>query len=75
VKHLFADSAYDRLKLMDKAAYLDFIVEIIRRSDDQKGFQVLPRRWVGRGARHRSPPVHLQTDRIIVAPRLTIFGE
>src|SRR4029453_911850 len=25
VKHLFADSAYDRLKLMDKAAYLDFV--------------------------------------------------
>src|SRR5688572_17069952 len=34
VKHLFADSAYDRLKLMDKAAYLDFVIEIIRRSDD-----------------------------------------
>ena len=46
VKHLFADGAYDRLKLMDKAAYLDFIVEIVRRSDDQKGFEVLPRRWV-----------------------------
>jgi len=46
VRHLFADGAYDRLKLMDKAAYLDFVVEIIRRSDDQKGFQVLPRRWV-----------------------------
>lgn len=46
VKHLFADGAYDRLKLMDKASYLDFIVEIIRRSDDQKGFKVLPRRWV-----------------------------
>ena len=30
----------------DKAAYLGFAVEIIRRSDDQKGFQVLPRRWV-----------------------------
>ncbi|MCV0385292.1 MAG: transposase, partial [Nitrobacter sp.] len=45
VKHLFADGAYDRLKLMDKAAYLDFVIEIIRRSDDQKGFQVLPRRW------------------------------
>jgi hypothetical protein len=42
VKHLFADGAYDRLKLMDKAAYLDFVIEIIRRSDDQKGFQVLP---------------------------------
>ena len=46
VKHLFADAAYDRLKLMDKAAYLDFVVEIIRRSDDQKGFELLPRRWV-----------------------------
>src|SRR5215213_8175313 len=46
IKHLFADAAYDRLKLMDKAAYLEFIVEIIRRSDDQKGFEVLPRRWV-----------------------------
>ena len=46
VKHLFADGAYDRLKLMDKAAYLDFVVEIIRRSDRQKGFEVLPRRWV-----------------------------
>ena len=46
VKHLFADGAYDRLKLMDKASYLDCIVEIIRRSDDQKGFKVLPRRWV-----------------------------
>jgi transposase len=46
VKHLFADAAYDRLKFMDKAAYLDFVIEIIRRSDDQKGFEVLPRRWV-----------------------------
>jgi transposase len=46
VKHLFADGGYDRLKLMSKAGYLDFIVEIIRRSDDQNGFKVLPRRWV-----------------------------
>ena len=46
MKHLFADAAYDRLKLMDKATFLDFVTEIIRRCDDQKGFQVLPRRWV-----------------------------
>ncbi len=46
VRHLFADGAYDRLKLMDKAAYLDFVVEVIRRSDRQKSFEVLPRRWV-----------------------------
>jgi len=31
---------------MDKAAYLQFVIDIIRRSDDQKGFEVLPRRWV-----------------------------
>jgi Transposase DDE domain len=36
VKHFFSDRAYDRLKLMDKASYLDFVVEAIRRSDDQK---------------------------------------
>jgi len=46
VKHFFADAAYDRLKLMDKAAYLQFVLEIIRRRDGQKGFEVLPRRWV-----------------------------
>lgn len=46
VRHLFADGAYDRLKLMDKAAYLEFVIEVIRRSDKQAGFKVLPRRWV-----------------------------
>ncbi|WP_264806558.1 transposase, partial [Acetobacter estunensis] len=46
VKHLFADGAYDRLQLMDKAAYLEFVVEIIRRRNGAKGFEVLSRRWV-----------------------------
>ena len=46
VKHFFADGAYDRLQLMDKAAFLEFVIDVIRRSDDQKGFEVLPRRWV-----------------------------
>lgn len=46
VKHLSADGACDRLKLMDKAAHLDFVIKVIRRSDDKKGFKVLPRRWV-----------------------------
>ncbi len=46
VKHLFADGAYDRRKLLDKAAYLDFVIEVIRRNDNQAGFEVLPRRWV-----------------------------
>jgi len=43
---LFADGAYDRLQLMDKASFLDFTIEIIRRCDKDPGFKVLPRRWV-----------------------------
>jgi len=46
LKHLFADGAYDRARLMDKAAFLDFVVEIVRRIDSEEGFKVLPRRWV-----------------------------
>ena len=46
MKHLLAEGAKDPLKLMDKAAYLDFVVEVIRRSDTQSGFQTLPRRWI-----------------------------
>lgn len=46
LKHLFADGAYDRTKLMDKAAFLDFVIEIVRRIDGEPGFKVLPRRWV-----------------------------
>jgi putative transposase len=46
VKHLFGDAAYDRRKLLDKAAYLDFTVEIVRGLQGQSAFQVQPRRWV-----------------------------
>jgi putative transposase len=31
VKHLFANGAYDRAKLMDQAPFLDFVVEVVRR--------------------------------------------
>ncbi len=46
VKHLFGDAAYDRKKLMDKAAFLDFTVQVVRRLEGQCGFAVQPRRWV-----------------------------
>ena len=46
LKHLFADGAYDRTRLMDKAAFLDFVIEVVRRSDPGSGFAVIPRRWV-----------------------------
>ena len=44
IKHLFADGAYDRRQLLDKAVFLDFVVDIVRRTD--KSFTILPRRWV-----------------------------
>jgi putative transposase len=31
---------------MSKAALLDFVVEIVRRIDQEPGFKLLPRRWV-----------------------------
>jgi hypothetical protein len=31
IKHLFADTDYDRTMLVDRAAMLDFIVEVVRR--------------------------------------------
>jgi transposase len=46
IKHFFADGAYDRRKLLDKATFLDFVVEVVRRSDPDPGFKVIPRRWV-----------------------------
>lgn len=46
LKHLFADGAYDRRQLMDKAAFKAFVIEIVRRIDNDPGFKVLPRRWV-----------------------------
>ncbi len=46
LKHFFADGAYDRAALLDKAAALEFVVEVVRRHEDQAGFEVLPRRWV-----------------------------
>ena len=45
-KHLFADGAYDRTQLMDEAAFRDFTIQIIKRSDAAMGFEVIPRRWV-----------------------------
>ena len=46
LRHLFADGAYDRTKLMDKAAFLDFTIQVVKRSDSAQGFEVLHRRWV-----------------------------
>jgi transposase len=46
LKHLFADGAYDCGKLMDKAAFLEFTIAVVKRITGDSGFKVLPRRWV-----------------------------
>lgn len=43
IKHLFADGAYARRQLMDKAAFLDFVIEIVRHVHIEPGFNVLRR--------------------------------
>ena len=46
VKHFFADGAYERKSLMDKATYLGFVVEVVKRTPGQTGFQPVAKRWV-----------------------------
>src|SRR3954451_18570862 len=46
LKHLSADGAYDRGKLMSAASYRDLVIQIVRKLAGQRGFYVLPRRWV-----------------------------
>ena len=47
VKLVWADNGYNAEKLTDAfAAMGDWKLEIVKRSDAAKGFQVLPRRWV-----------------------------
>lgn len=45
-QNFFADGAHDRRQLLDKPAFLDFPVEVVRQIEGKKGFHVLRRRWV-----------------------------
>jgi putative transposase len=46
LEHIWADGIYDRGGAIEVAAELGWELEIVKRSDDIKGFQVIPRRWV-----------------------------
>lgn len=47
LRHVFADAAYAGEKLEQSLAKLgQWTLEIVRRSDAAKGFELLPRRWV-----------------------------
>jgi transposase len=47
LRHIFADGGYSGDKLKQAlTGNGDWTIEVVRRCDDQKGFKVLPRRWV-----------------------------
>lgn len=47
MRHVFADGGYAGDKLRGAlAGHGDWTLEIIRRSDAARGFEVLPRRWI-----------------------------
>jgi transposase len=47
LRHIFADGGYSGQKLKDQLAKLGrWTIEIVKRSDFAKGFELLPRRWV-----------------------------
>ena len=47
LRHIFADGGYQGPKLAAELARIGrFTIEIIKRSDTAKGFELLPRRWV-----------------------------
>ena len=47
LRHVFADGAYAGPKLRNALAQIgDWTLQIVKRCDDVKGFEVVPRRWV-----------------------------
>lgn len=47
LRHVFADGAYAGPKLRNALAQIgDWTLQIVKRCDDAKGFEVVPRRWV-----------------------------
>jgi putative transposase len=46
LKHFWTDGAYNGAPLTDLATQYGWTLEMVKPPPDQKGFQVLPRRWV-----------------------------
>ena len=46
LEKIFADSAYGGPKLRRATAGAAWTIEVVKRPADQKGFEILPKRWV-----------------------------
>lgn len=46
LKLIWADGGYAGKLIVWAKRYCHFILEIIKRSDDTKGFKILPKRWI-----------------------------
>ena len=46
LEKIFADSAYGGPKLREAIAAAGWKIEVVKRHDGQRGFEILPRRWV-----------------------------
>lgn len=72
---LFAYGAYDRRQLLDKAAFVDLPIEVVRRIDITAGVKARPRRWVERTFRWLTRRRRLVRDyeRLIDVPEAMII--
>ena len=68
LKHLFADGAYDRTQLMDKAAFLAFVVEIVRKMENRR-LQGSAATVGGRADLRLDDPLAAPRPRLRAAPR------
>jgi transposase len=61
--------AYDRRQLLDKAAFLDFTIEVVKRIEGETSFHLLPRRWVVERSFGWLTPVSSPRPRLRTTPR------
>jgi transposase len=47
IEHIWADGAYRGEVIDNVSAYTGIRVEVVKRSDTKKGFEPLPKRWIG----------------------------
>lgn len=67
LEKVFADGAYGGAKVREAMAGASWAIEVVKRPEGQKGFEVLPRRWVVERTPHPEP-VEGRLDQPLPAP-------